>query len=347
MDKALEQIYYGTSPGALRGPRALCKQAKKEGLNVTLKQCKEYLKSQSSYTLYKPARRNYKRNRIRANYPGEIYQIDIWDMQRFKPYNDYAYILLGYDSFSKYLTAVPLKNRKPETIESALTSILENLPFAINTIYWDSEGGFMSHRIQSYLRDRKINNYTTTSKVKAPGVERAIRTRRMAVQRYFEANNTWKWQDYVPIFVQNYNNRVHSTTRHKPIDLIRDPNLLVYQKPIKKPKVQLPPIGAFVRLNRLRSLFDKEASGSYTKEVFRVVQHKLNAPIPMIKVEDLLGEPLKGALYPEEYTEIDWDGKKKIDKVLKTRTKSDKTKEYFVSFDGWPPKFNAWVDKLE
>ena len=72
----LERIYYGNSAGARRGPKALYAQAREEGhTQITRKDCEEYLATQNTYTLYKPARRNYPRNAIIANSPGEIYQV--------------------------------------------------------------------------------------------------------------------------------------------------------------------------------------------------------------------------------------------------------------------------------
>lgn len=72
----LERIYYGDSTGARRGPKALYAQAREEGhTQITRKDCEEYLSSQTTYTLYKPARRNYPRNSIVANFCGQIYQV--------------------------------------------------------------------------------------------------------------------------------------------------------------------------------------------------------------------------------------------------------------------------------
>ena len=72
----LERIYYGDSAGARRGPRALYTQAREEGhTEITRKDCEEYLASQTTYTLYKPARRKYVRNSIVANFCGQVYQV--------------------------------------------------------------------------------------------------------------------------------------------------------------------------------------------------------------------------------------------------------------------------------
>ena len=177
------------------------------------------------------------------------------------------------------------------------------------------------------------------------GVERVIRTIRNAVQRHFESVETYAWVDFLPKFVISYNNRSHSTTHMKPLDLAVD--LMLVPPPNKKPKrsksIQLPPVGSFVRLNRLKNTFDKESSGGWTEEVFKVVRHKIHSSnIPMLWVEDLLGEPIRGAYYPMECQEIEWDGKRKVNRVLKTRKRKNHPTEYFVSYYGWPEKFNEW-----
>ena len=345
----LKKIYYGSTPGALRGPKALYEQAKKMRLkNVTLAKCQEFLKSQPIYSRHRPARRNYKRNKIEASVPGDIVQVDIWDLRRLETENEAGYVLLSYDTFSKYLQAVPLKNRKPDTIQEALELMLRTSPFQWRAIYWDKEGSFVSRQVQKFLKDRKIHNYTTKSVVKAPGVERSIRTLRTLLQRRLEASGSLDWVKALPNIIANYNRRKHSTTEHPPNLLVAEPWTEVADtKDLpQRHRQKLPPIGSFVRLNRLRGLFEKEASDTWTEEVFRVIRHKTNLPIPMIVVEDLAGDKIQGALYPEEYQSVKWSGHRDIEKVLKTRKLKGKGKEYLVAYRGWPPKFNKWISRL-
>jgi hypothetical protein len=343
----LKGIYYGGTPGALRGPQALFDQAKKmKTKGVTLEKCKKFLASQPVYTRHRPARVNYKRNTVDANYPGHIVQIDIMDMQRLRDSNQHLYVFLSYDTFSKFLTGVPLLNRQPVSVQGALEATIEASPFPWEAIYWDKEGAFISRHIQAFLKERGIHNYTTKSKVKAPGVERSIRTLRTLLQRRFEVSNSIKWEKELPKIIASYNKRKHSTTKLPPNDLARNPLLLVSEAP-RRPskKYKLPAVGAHVRLNRLRGIFEKEASSTYTEEVFKVVRHKTSVPIPLIYVEDMAGDPILGGLYPEEYQQITWSGKKEIDKVIRERKPPGKPREFLVAYKGWPPKFNAWVNR--
>jgi hypothetical protein len=89
---------------------------------------------------------------------------------------------------------------------------------------------------------------------------------------------------------------------------------------------------------------DKEASGTWTSEVFRVNSHNTSQPIPMIRVKDLLGEPVLGSLYAQEYQSIVFNSKRKVDRVLETRRLPDHTVQYLVSFVGFPEKYSEWID---
>ena len=66
--------------------------------------------------------------------------------------------------------------------------------------------------------------------------------------------------------------------------------------------------------------------------------------IPMIKVVDLTGEPVLGALYPQEYQVITFDvGARTVDQVFQVdRRRGQKTK-YLVSFVGFPPAYRVWT----
>ena len=126
------------SSGAFRGAAALQKRARELGYHITLKDCRRFLASLPSYTENRPARQRYPRNKIQAHFCGHVVQIDIMDMQKVAEENDdYRYVLVAYDTFSKYLWTLPLPNRKPDSIMDGLETLLKDLPFAITTIYWD------------------------------------------------------------------------------------------------------------------------------------------------------------------------------------------------------------------
>lgn len=140
MDKQiwLENTYYGRGPGALRGPKPLFDALRKRGIDISFNDVKEWLKSQQVYTIYRQARKNCIYNPIIANYPGEVVQIDIMDLMRFKEYNHgFGYVLFTYDTFSKFIDGAALSDREDSSVVKELHKIILRLPFTITSIYWD------------------------------------------------------------------------------------------------------------------------------------------------------------------------------------------------------------------
>ena len=65
-----------------------------------------------------PPRKIYPTNKIVYNNIDEIWSIDLVDMIDYKISNNkgYRYIFIIIDNFSKYLWAIPLKNKYSQTI---------------------------------------------------------------------------------------------------------------------------------------------------------------------------------------------------------------------------------------
>ena len=72
--------------------------------------------------------RKYSTNKIIYNYIDEIWSIDLADMIDYKISNNkgYSYIFVIIDNFSKYLWAIPLKNKYGETITKVFSNILSS-----------------------------------------------------------------------------------------------------------------------------------------------------------------------------------------------------------------------------
>ena len=66
----------------------------------------------------KPPRRNYPTNKIIYNQLDEIWSIDLADMIDYKTSNNkgFRYIFTRIDNYSKYLWAIPFKNKYSQTI---------------------------------------------------------------------------------------------------------------------------------------------------------------------------------------------------------------------------------------
>ena len=82
VDSYLSRVYYNTkrSGGYGRVNRLYDDVKKEEKFKISRKQIKEWLMKQDAYTLYKPVRRNFKRNRVIVGAIDQQWQMDLADM---------------------------------------------------------------------------------------------------------------------------------------------------------------------------------------------------------------------------------------------------------------------------
>ena len=90
MDDYLASVYYDPKrSGGFDGVDGLYKDVKKEGkLNIGRTKIKEWLMKQDAYTLHKPIRRHFKRNRVIVGGIDQQWQMDLADMQSMQKFND-------------------------------------------------------------------------------------------------------------------------------------------------------------------------------------------------------------------------------------------------------------------
>ena len=173
--------------------------------DITLKDVKIFLKAQEAHTRIIPKRKKFPRNVIIASLrePGHIVQADIMDNNRVKKFNqNIRYLLLVQDTYSKYLAMEPLKGKSKKVVIECFKRIMDRLPFKIQNIYWDREGSFMSDAMKEFLDSHNIGNYTTKDIVKAPGVERNIRTVRGHMYKMLMKYSNHRWLENVHKFEQ-------------------------------------------------------------------------------------------------------------------------------------------------
>ena len=113
MSTILKEIYYDPShPAAFGGAGRLAAAAK-----LPIKQVQEWLRSQPSYTLHKPARRQgYKTRKYLTSGIDHQWQADLADMQAESDHNEgYKYILTVIDVFGRYEWTQPVKSKSPQS----------------------------------------------------------------------------------------------------------------------------------------------------------------------------------------------------------------------------------------
>ena len=85
---------------------------------------KLYLRKNVTHSLHRPKQENFSRRSIISYYPGQIIQFDLIDMQKYSTNNnEFNYILVVIDCFSKYLWCVALKTRSAFETSTGLRTI--------------------------------------------------------------------------------------------------------------------------------------------------------------------------------------------------------------------------------
>ncbi|GFU68511.1 uncharacterized transposon-derived protein F54H12.3 [Trichonephila clavipes] len=118
-------------PNSFGGVEALHRSVK----GNIVKDVKHWLSQKDAYTLHKPVRHKFQRNRVFVSDIDRQFQADLVDMQSLAEFNKgYKYLLTCIDLFSKFAWAVPLKDKFGKSVKSGLEIIFkERKPKVLQT----------------------------------------------------------------------------------------------------------------------------------------------------------------------------------------------------------------------
>ena len=193
----------------------------------------------------KPPMRNYPTKKIVYNFVDEIWSIDLADMIDYKVSNNkgFRYIFIVIDNFSKYLWAIPLKNKYSQTITNEFSNILTTSKRKPLKLESDRGTEFYNSIFQNFLKSKNTQHYSRYTD-KGPSIaERVIRTVRNLLKKpVFEKGNA-DWLSELPSIIKQYNNTIHHSIKMKPIDASnKSIQKLVYNnlkddREVRKPKL--------------------------------------------------------------------------------------------------------------
>ena len=187
--------------------------------------------------------------------------------------------------------------------------------------------------------------------MKAAVVERFNRTLKTKMYKYFTFKNTLRYIDVLQDLVDSYNATYHRSIGMAPNEVNATNEHLVRSRlyPPKKPVVRWQfDVGDTVRITKARHTpFNKGYEQQWTRKLFRV-QSRIPTDPPTYALKDMAGEPIKDKFYRFEIQKVDdnRDDHFAIDKILKTKRGAEGKVRHFVSWLGYPSKFNSWVHDL-
>ena len=104
-------------------------------------------------------------------------------------------------------------------------------------------------------------------------------------------------------------------------------------------------IGDLVRISKARRVFEKGYLPSWTEETF-IIYDRRHTQRPIYFIRDFEGENIEGAFYDEELQNVIGQEIYRIEEVLKTKKVAGGKTLYLVKWEGWPSKFNSWVEDI-
>jgi hypothetical protein len=160
------------------------------------------------------------------------------------------------------------------------------------------------------LREEGIQFQTCRNPdVKCAVVERAHRTIRDRLYRYFAYKNTYRYIGVLPKFVKAYNDTVHSTPGMAPSRVTHADVLAIWKRRQKESvcRVTKAPtfqMGQHVRISKEKMRIAKAALQNFSTEIFELAKVIERSPRVIYELEDLNGTPINGQFYREELTPV-------------------------------------------
>ena len=370
-----------TSAKALRTSLLLKKTRSKRGVSVkvpSLAQIQQWLTEKRSYTLHRPARKNYPMKKVVVGGVNIQLQADLVDLQQWASQNDgFRYILLVIDCFSRYGYAKPLKTKQGQPVADALEQIINEaearIDRKIKKLQTDEGREFYNASVREFLSAKYIKLFSTKSPTKAQMVERLIRTLRAKQERFNTFRGKRRWVESFPKILHSYNKTVHSALPKNmtPADVNLENESLVWNHlyaddllstpkslqrklralnqgkslPLSTRKLN---IGTPVRLSKRKRTFEKAFYQNYTDEIFFIAHISNNTTPITYRVSDINGELLEGVFYKQELTPVTFNAKAKgqlyaVENVLQEEIRPDGKKYLLVKWRGYPDSENSWI----
>lgn len=343
-EKSLRAVFYNAKhPGSYGGVDSTHYGIKKKFKRGRVR---DWLTHQDTYTLHKPAVRNFLRRRVVVGSIDQQFQADLVDVSKLAKFNNgYRYLLTCIDVLSKFAFVVPLRDKTGKTLVEAFKVIFAS-GRKCKTLQTDKGTEFTNRVFQKFLKDNDVDFFTThNEETKASIAERFNRTLKTKMWKYFTANDTVRYVDVLDDLVWSYNHSYHRSIKTSPASVTQANQEKVWQtlygQPLTKRKKHSFLAGDRVRMTMAKRPFKKGYLPSWSEELFTVVKQIRSYPTTY-KVQDDHGDVLEGSFYDQELQKVADKDVYKIERILSTR-KRKKKKEYLVKWAGYPDSFNSWI----
>ena len=279
MEDKLKEIYYNPTTGLISAAK-LYHKVKNQG--ITLKQVKDFIKSQEIGQLYKPVTKEKVYFPISSHKPYEHLQIDLLDLSNISSTNsNFKYLLVSLDIFTRMAFVVPIKFKNAPSVAEGMEKIIKF--FKPEIITSDNGKEFLNSELKDiYKRNHVEHRLVDVNQHASLGVvDRFCRTLRGLINKYCTSHKTTKYIDVLDDLIKNYNSTYHSTIKCAPKDAdkhIEEINNIMIKKYSKaKQNETIFNIGDKVRHMINLSIFEKQGQSKWSQDTFTVVDKKTHS----------------------------------------------------------------------
>jgi hypothetical protein len=314
-DKLLQSLYedFSTSPAAFTGAEALYREAHERDASVKREDVQEFLQRHTTYTLHKRARRKFPRLPTLPAGLHTDWQADLCILASLARHNrGFRYLLVCVDVLSRQIFVEPVKTKRGEDMVIALRAIIKRVGATPWKVYSDEGKEFTAGVVQRFFKKRDmIHICLITSPLFHCGVvERANRTIKERLYRYFTHNNTHKWVDVIQPLVQAINRSpCTSIGGLRPVDVtfgnaagVRKQLKLSRLYPPRRPSLLKK--GDYVRIVVHKDVFTKGYMPNFSEEIYTITHvRKKRAPYTY-RIRDGKGVAVRGLFYAPELCKV-------------------------------------------
>ena len=222
-----------------------------------------------------PPGKNYPTNKIIYNHIDEIWSIDLADMIDYKISNNksYRYIFIIIDNYSKYLWAIPLKNKCSQTITNEFLNILTTSKRKPLKIESDRGTEFYNSIFQNFLKLNNIHHYSRFTDTGPSIAERVIRTIRNLLKKPVFLAGKADWISELPSVVKKYSNTIHHSNKMSPNQASKKSNERKVYSNLQDRRVKHQPIfklGQLVGTADIEKVFSKGDTTNYSYKLYTI-----------------------------------------------------------------------------
>ncbi|KAL3123088.1 hypothetical protein niasHT_006116 [Heterodera trifolii] len=219
----LEFLYKDlSSPVAFTSVEPLLREARKTQPKINRTDVQNYLATQRTYTLHRQAKRRYRRLPTLAPGLHTEWQADLAILDRLGKQNrGYKYLLVCIDTLSRQVFVEPVKTKTSTNMIIAFGRIFKRSKYIPWKVLTDQGKEFTARAVQQFFRAKDVEHFCmlTSPQFHAGMAERANRSIKERLYRYFTERNTYKWIDVVQDIVRAINHSPNSSIGMRPADV--------------------------------------------------------------------------------------------------------------------------------